>query len=40
MENEEMLKVYKKEIIEYLEGKRKDFIMAFDYNGTPFQLGL
>ncbi|PKG24802.1 methylated-DNA--[protein]-cysteine S-methyltransferase [Niallia nealsonii] len=40
VENEEMLKAYREEIIEYLEGKRKDFTMAFDYNGTPFQLAI
>jgi methylated-DNA-[protein]-cysteine S-methyltransferase len=36
-ENTELLHSYATQIIEYLEGKRKDFIVSFDFKGTEFQ---
>ena len=36
-ENNEILRPYSEQIMEYLEGERKDFTLSFDYNGTEFQ---
>ena len=36
-ENIEILRPYLEQIMEYLEGGRKDFTLSFDYNGTAFQ---
>ena len=38
IEHEEKLKPYTNELIEYLQGKRKNFSVPFDFHGTPFQL--
>ncbi|MGX9134651.1 methylated-DNA--[protein]-cysteine S-methyltransferase [Rummeliibacillus sp. JY-2-4R] len=40
IEDAEMLKPYKLEIVEYLEGKRHNFTIPFDYSGTAFQLAV
>ncbi len=37
VKNQEKLKGYEKELIEYFEGKREEFTFSFDINGTPFQ---
>lgn len=36
--DDEKLKPYAYELIEYLQGKRKSFTIPFDFHGTPFQL--
>ena len=36
-ENNEILRPYSEQIMEYLEGERKDFTLSFDYKGTEFQ---
>jgi methylated-DNA-[protein]-cysteine S-methyltransferase len=38
--DDEMLKRYVEELIEYLEGKRVSFTMPVDFRGTPFQLAV
>ncbi|WP_339160910.1 methylated-DNA--[protein]-cysteine S-methyltransferase [Siminovitchia sp. FSL H7-0308] len=40
VEHEKNLAPYKMQIIEYLEGKRKEFTFPVDYKGTPFQLSV
>lgn len=37
-ENEEQLRPYVHELIEYLQGSRTQFTIPFDYRGTPFQV--
>lgn len=37
VENNSVLGPYAKELIEYMEGKRKEFTMPLDLHGTPFQ---
>jgi methylated-DNA-[protein]-cysteine S-methyltransferase len=37
LEDEHVLKPYAKELIDYLEGRRKQFILPTDLHGTPFQ---
>ena len=37
LESNEILRPYSEQIMEYLEGERKDFTLSFDYNGTAFQ---
>ena len=29
---------YHKEVVEYLEGKRRNFTLSLDLKGTPFQM--
>lgn len=36
-ENEEKIAQYKTQLIEYLNGERKQFDVTFDFGGTPFQ---
>ncbi|WP_232697400.1 methylated-DNA--[protein]-cysteine S-methyltransferase [Brevibacillus daliensis] len=40
VEGDEKLGSYAAEITQYLEGKRKNFTVPFDYNGTAFQLAV
>lgn len=40
IKDDQMLKPYAAELIEYFEGKRKNFTISFDYHGTPFQLAV
>lgn len=40
VENKEILQPYQVELIEYLEGRRRNFTISFDYHGTPFQLSV
>jgi methylated-DNA-[protein]-cysteine S-methyltransferase len=40
VKDDEKLKPYTAELIEYLDGKRKNFSVAFDFQGTPFQLSV
>ncbi|MCL6572592.1 MAG: methylated-DNA--[protein]-cysteine S-methyltransferase [Bacillus sp. (in: Bacteria)] len=40
VEDGEKLQSYTVELIEYLEGKRKNFTIPFDYRGTEFQLAV
>lgn len=40
LEAEDKLQLYKVEVSEYLDGKRTDFSIAFDFAGTPFQLAV
>ncbi|MET3695914.1 methylated-DNA-[protein]-cysteine S-methyltransferase [Bacillus oleivorans] len=37
IENHEKLLPYRNQLIEYLQGERKDFSLPLDYKGTPFQ---
>lgn len=37
VEDADVLKPYAMELIEYLEGRRKDFSLPMDLHGTPFQ---
>ena len=37
VENNEILRPYSEQILEYLEGNRKSFTLSFDYKGTEFQ---
>ncbi|MGE7772924.1 methylated-DNA--[protein]-cysteine S-methyltransferase [Viridibacillus arvi] len=37
IESEENLEVYKKELIDYLKGEKKEFVMSLDTGGTEFQ---
>ncbi|WP_042454492.1 methylated-DNA--[protein]-cysteine S-methyltransferase [Neobacillus dielmonensis] len=36
-EDEQKLKPYQEELVEYLEGERTSFTLPFDYHGTEFQ---
>lgn len=38
LENDDVLIPYKAELMQYLQGVRKQFTIPFDYNGTAFQL--
>jgi methylated-DNA-[protein]-cysteine S-methyltransferase len=40
VENDEKLKPYTNELIEYFDGERQSFTVPFDYNGTGFQLAV
>ncbi|KKI89416.1 cysteine methyltransferase [Bacillus sp. SA1-12] len=40
LENQEKLKPYIKELIEYFEGRRTSFTIPFDYHGTEFQIAV
>jgi len=40
MEDEEALDIYRKQILEYLQGKRTAFTFALDFRGTPFQVSV
>ncbi|MDQ0220183.1 methylated-DNA--[protein]-cysteine S-methyltransferase [Peribacillus cavernae] len=37
VEDKDKLEPYSIQLIEYLEGRRQDFTIPFDYKGTPFQ---
>lgn len=37
LENRNVMKPYETELIEYLEGQRKDFALPMDFRGTDFQ---
>ncbi|TQR14219.1 methylated-DNA--[protein]-cysteine S-methyltransferase [Psychrobacillus soli] len=37
LENEEVLQLYAVELIDYIEGFRKEFTLSLDLHGTPFQ---
>ncbi|MFC5603688.1 methylated-DNA--[protein]-cysteine S-methyltransferase [Sporosarcina koreensis] len=37
VEDRSVLEPYAKELIDYMEGKRKEFTMPLDLHGTPFQ---
>ncbi|WP_144029110.1 methylated-DNA--[protein]-cysteine S-methyltransferase [Paenibacillus rigui] len=39
-ENDEQLRPYVHELIEYLQGSRSQFTVPFDYRGTPFQVNV
>ncbi len=38
VENDLFISPYSSQLIEYLDGKRKQFTLPFDISGTPFQL--
>jgi methylated-DNA-[protein]-cysteine S-methyltransferase len=38
--NDEILKPYKAELIEYLQGRRTHFTISVDFRGTPFQISV
>ncbi|MDQ8737014.1 methylated-DNA--[protein]-cysteine S-methyltransferase [Paenibacillus sp. LHD-38] len=38
IQNDQLLRPYKDELIEYFQGKRTSFTVPFDYHGTDFQL--
>lgn len=40
VENTEKLQPYAAQLIEYFEGKRKNFTISFDHKGTAFQLAV
>jgi methylated-DNA-[protein]-cysteine S-methyltransferase len=40
VENREELEKYESELADYLDGKRQNFTIPFDYNGTDFQLSV
>lgn len=40
IQDDDKLEPYAVELIEYFQGKRKDFTIPFDYHGTPFQLAV
>jgi methylated-DNA-[protein]-cysteine S-methyltransferase len=40
IQNNEKLKQYVNELIEYFEGDRKSFTVPFDYRGTEFQMAV
>lgn len=39
-EESNLLQPYKLELIDYLEGRRRDFSLRMDLHGTPFQLSV
>jgi methylated-DNA-[protein]-cysteine S-methyltransferase len=40
IQDDDKLLPYKTEILEYLQGTRKAFSVAFDFRGTPFQVAV
>ncbi|MCF2937766.1 methylated-DNA--[protein]-cysteine S-methyltransferase [Paenibacillus alkaliterrae] len=40
IQNDEQLQPYEAELIEYLQGKRQNFTVPFDFRGTTFQLAV
>ena len=40
VEDVDALKPYAEELIDYLEGRRKEFILPMDLHGTPFQMAV
>lgn len=40
VQNDEKLKPYVTELVEYLQGKREGFTVPHDFRGTPFQLAV
>ncbi|MDP4107094.1 MAG: methylated-DNA--[protein]-cysteine S-methyltransferase [Bacillota bacterium] len=40
MEDDHKLEPYAAEIVEYLEGQRRNFTIPIDFHGTPFQLAV
>lgn len=40
VQNDEKLQPYVFELMEYFEGKRKEFTVPFDFRGTPFQVSV
>ncbi|EKN68804.1 methylated-DNA--protein-cysteine S-methyltransferase [Neobacillus bataviensis LMG 21833] len=40
VEDREKLKPYANELIQYLDGNRKNFTVPFDYHGTDFQVAV
>lgn len=40
VQDDEKLKPYATELIEYFQGKRRAFTVPFDFDGTPFQLAV
>ncbi|WP_438350546.1 methylated-DNA--[protein]-cysteine S-methyltransferase [Paenibacillus sp. FA6] len=40
IQNDEKLRVYAAELIEYFEGNLQSFTVPFDFRGTPFQLAV
>jgi methylated-DNA-[protein]-cysteine S-methyltransferase len=39
-QDDNVLQPYAAELIEYFQGKRKNFTAPYDYHGTPFQLSV
>ena len=40
IEDEEALDIYRKQVLEYLQGKRTAFTFPLDFRGTPFQVSV
>lgn len=40
MQDDQQMQAYKTELIEYFQGKRKQFTLPLDLYGTPFQLAV
>jgi methylated-DNA-[protein]-cysteine S-methyltransferase len=40
IEDEEALDIYRKQVLEYLQGKRTVFSFPLDFRGTPFQVSV